>query len=226
MGEVIRRNASIEDIHADARTTMTNATARGGDWAEVAEEQLTPVLGVIDLVQTRLGQTEQELIPLEAALAAADETADRLVGKVSDDTWNAVGRPGSDPVLSLLYPGGIRYYTGGSVDEQPERMDLLADLLKIGLHKKLDPETAKVSSREVREGAASLRSAVDAARVPRVRAEMLRRMRTAVGRHAQMELVHLKRRYKINGFSEAEIHAVIPDRSRPAPSKPGGSPAS
>jgi hypothetical protein len=43
-------------------------------------------------------------------------------------------------------------------------------------------------------------------------------VRSSVARVAQSELSNLKRLYKANGFSEAEIHAVIPDRS-PAPKR-------
>jgi hypothetical protein len=46
----------------------------------------------------------------------------------------------------------------------------------------------------------------------------LERVRTALGRVAQAELVNLKRMYKVDGMSEAEIHTIIPDR--PVAKKP------
>ncbi len=39
-----------------------------------------------------------------------------------------------------------------------------------------------------------------------------RRLRTALARVVQVELANLKRMYKIDGLTEAEIHAIIPDR--------------
>ncbi len=41
---------------------------------------------------------------------------------------------------------------------------------------------------------------------------MFSRVRMALGKVVQAELTNLKRLYKAEGFSEAEIHVVIPDR--------------
>jgi uridine phosphorylase len=73
----------------------------------------------------------------------------------------------------------------------------------------------------VRAGALVLRQAIEAAREPAALVGVLERVQAAVARNAAMELANLKRVYKIAGFSEANIHTVIPDRSRrSAPTKP------
>lgn len=41
---------------------------------------------------------------------------------------------------------------------------------------------------------------------------MLSHVRTALAKVVQAELANLKRLYKAEGFTEAEIHGVIPDR--------------
>jgi hypothetical protein len=43
---------------------------------------------------------------------------------------------------------------------------------------------------------------------------MFERALTAVAHSGQIALAHLKRLYRTEGFSEAEIHTVIPDRPR------------
>ena len=50
----------------------------------------------------------------------------------------------------------------------------------------------------------------DPASVPKVK--VLGRVRTALAKVVHSDLSNLKRVYKVEGFSEAEIHAVIPDR--------------
>jgi hypothetical protein len=40
-----------------------------------------------------------------------------------------------------------------------------------------------------------------------------------------MELSRLKRRYLAEGFTEADIHQVVPDRPRSKPAKPAAPPA-
>jgi len=60
-----------------------------GIWQELADRHMLPV----------------------AKLIEATTRAARLLGKVSDDIWNAVGRPANDPALSVIFPGGVAYYT-------------------------------------------------------------------------------------------------------------------
>jgi hypothetical protein len=47
---------------------------------------------------------------------------------------------------------------------------------------------------------------------------MFDRATTALAQSSQMALSQLKRLYRAEGFSEAEIHTVIPDRPRKKPS--------
>ena len=184
MGEVIRRTASPVDIIADVRATLTNAAAKGGVWKELAEERLSALMGLVTDIEARFEQAEATLIPLAAALDAKDVESDRLLGRVSDEIWNEVGRPASDPALSILFPGGIAYYAGGDVEGQPDRMDLLAELLDASLHPRLPAVQAKPTQRRcartrrccarrstsrVRRGRASSCSTASVARSPPAR---------------------------------------------------------
>lgn len=217
MGDVIRRNAAADDIMDDVRRTYTNATAKGGQWKVHAEARLKPVLVIYDALGGRLKTAEDAQAVLIAALNAGDERADLFLGRISDEIWNAVGRPAQDPSLSLIFPGGIAYYTDGPDDEQPERMELLAELLEANLHPKIDPQVAAKYAAEVRAEAARLQKVVEPARAGRARVELLGRVKTALARSAHMELAAVKRLYKAEGFTEAEIHSVIPDRGRSTP---------
>jgi hypothetical protein len=231
MGELIKRTAAAEDIIADVRATAMNATAKGGTWKALAEQRLEGVLAIVDRVETRLADATTALGPILATLDAKNDEADRLLGRVSDQIWNEVGRPATDPALSVLFPGGIAYYADGKVEDQPDRMDLLAELLESSIHPRLSPAQVKAHAKDIRAGARQLRAAVEAARVPGGRVDLLERVRRAVATVAQSELAALKREYKNKHFSEADIHAVIPDRpvaprraaAQPAPIPPGPS---
>jgi hypothetical protein len=220
MGEVIRRQSSVDDIMADVTTTLDRAVARGGEWRELAEQRLGPVITLFNGVEVQLVAARATAAPLAAAVAAENERADDALGKVSDDVWNAVGRPASDPALAILFPGGISYYAEGDTQGQPDRMDVLAQLLTSRIHPKLAAEKAQAAAAEVTEAANSLRAAVDAHRAPAARLGALERVRTAVARSGQLELSHLKRLYRAASFSESDIHAVIPDRSKPKKAGP------
>lgn len=222
MGEVIRKDAAVADIIADVRTTLTNANARGGDWQSSAQERLGGIVTLADGVEARLKSGRDEVAPLLAALEVEDVSADKLLGRISDDIWNIVGRPGSDPALDILFPGGISYYAAGATDEQPIRMSLLAELLENGIHPRLDAAKAAAFAEEIRQSAARLEERVDAARPAQARVRLAERMLAAIARSGQVALSRLKAQWKADGKTEAEIHAVIPDRPKRRASPGGG----
>src|SRR5512132_93013 len=213
MGDTIRKTAAREDIFQDVKTTLVNATARGGIAATLADQRLLAVLKIIASVKVQREAAQAVLAPLLAALAVADSRADKAIGKVSDDIWNDIGRPASDAAFDLLFPGGNAFYVDGDVTEQPDRMDLLVELLKANVHPKLSAEVAKASIATITAESAALRAAVESARPARAKLQLLDRVLTAVTRSAAIELGNFKRMLKANGFTEAEAHTMIPDRS-------------
>ncbi len=212
MGEVIRSNAATSDIISDLKTTLRNAQSRGGKWQELAEARLVAHLAAFDTITTQHQQAERERVTANAAVDVQNDRSDTVIGGVSDELWNALGRPGYDLALSTIFPGGIRYYTEGPDEEQPDRMALLADLIDTVPAPRLDASVRKGASGKIREAAAAFRQAITQAIGPRQRTALLERTRVAFARVLQAELVHLKRLYKAEGFSEADIHSVIPDR--------------
>ncbi|MBK9263260.1 MAG: hypothetical protein IPM54_26090 [Polyangiaceae bacterium] len=212
MGTIIRRDAAAEAIVEDGDTTLTKASARGGKWKELADERLGTVLGLVGNVSAQLTEAQQMLAPLEADVDTLNIRSDKVLGKTYDVIWNEIGRPGYDAALSVLFPEGIAYYAQGDTDEQPDRMDILVQLLQAGLHPKLSKATADACAAEVDAEAKALRNAVEAVRKPAAKVKVLSRVRTALARVVHTELSNLKRLYKVSGFSEAEIHTVIPDR--------------
>ncbi len=180
MGEVIANKAAADDIFADVVTTHARAVARGGKWQQIAEERLGTVLGVINNLQSRLSAADTAILPLRAAVDAQDKHADQFIGKLSDDIWNAIGRPAFDPTYDVVFPGGIAQYTTGANEEQPDRMDLLANLLEMNLISKLDPATLTDMVKRVRDESAAYRKVVDSFAQPRIELQQLQRAKTAI----------------------------------------------
>jgi hypothetical protein len=212
MGVIIRKTAATEDIIADLRVTLANARARSGPWAALAEAQIATAVALIDSTEARMAQAQDHADPLVAALDAKHEEADRLLERIWDEIWNEVGRPAADPALATLFPGGVSYYADGDVEAQPDRMELLAALLESNAHPRLAPVTSTSLAKRIYASATTLRSAVNAARGPSARVGLLQRVRRAIAATALKALANLKRSYKIEGFSESDIHTVIPDR--------------
>jgi hypothetical protein len=104
-------------------------------------------------------------------------------------------------------------------------MELLAEILTANLHPKIDPAWASALADGVRARAKTYRSHIAAAHPHRSKLSLLKRMKGVMARAAQMELARLKRRYLAEGFTEADIHQVIPDRPRSKPAKPEAPPA-
>src|SRR5438034_440159 len=84
----------------------------------------------------------------------------------------------------------------------------------------LVPALARAAVDALRKEAANLRAAMEPARVARAEGRLTARIVTSLARAAQLELVNIKRRYRAEGYSEAEIHQVIPDRPRVVPVVP------
>jgi hypothetical protein len=123
----------------------------------------------------------------------------------------AAGRRAADPVLSILFPGGVAYCADDSMKTRPDQIDLPAELLESNIHHWLSPAEAQPHAKEVRAGSTTLWAAAEAVRVPAARADLLKRVRRAVAMTAPLELARLKRMYRIERFSEADVGAVISD---------------
>lgn len=214
MGNTIHSRAAQDDIVADVKATHTNATARGGRWQALADEKIGPIVALLGSIAAQRVTAGQEATTRGAELAVASGAADDVVGKVADDVWNAIGRLKTDAHYSLLFPGGIVAYTEGDAATQPTRMQILAQLFEANLHPKLTAAQGQAFATTVRTSALQLRQASDLARDAAAAAEVLDRVHVAVARVGALELAALKRLYKAEGFSEKEIHEVIPDRPR------------
>lgn len=212
MGDVIRSTAACEEIFKDARSSLTNARARGGAIQERAETGLGPAITIVDATEQELKAAQDQLVPLKAALDVENDRADALLDRIYDETWNDIGRPANDRFLALMYPGGAGYYTDGDIAGQPTRMELLAKLYDRSIHPKLTTAQSQAYAQRIREAAADLRADLNAVANPAANVALLERVRTALGRVVQFELANLKRMFKIDGLSEAEIHTIIPDR--------------
>lgn len=227
MGDVIRKNAAAEDIFADLATSDVNARAHTGpiDLKPLCDRYLKQHLSLAKLIADKRDKAREEYRPLKAKLDAQDDAADALLLRISDDIWNDTGRSMEDPAYDVLFPGGIGYYTEGRDEEQPARMHLLATLLESGVHPRLGEPEAKDYAAEIRAAAASYAAAIDAARTPRLNAELYDRVYTALARSAHLGLTNFKRALKLAGLSEAQIHRIIPDRPRTAAAKPAPAPS-
>lgn len=212
MGEVIRAGAAADDQIKDARTTLTNAIAAGGKIKQRAEDGLGPVVAMVDATEAELNAAIALYSPLKAAVVAENDRADAILDRTYDDTWNDVGRPASDRHLALMFPGGAAYYTDGDTPNQPARMELLAKLYDRKLHPKLSEAQCQTYAARIRDAASALKADIDAAAGPAENVALLQRVWTSLGRICQFELASLKRTFKNDGMTEAQIHAVIPDR--------------
>lgn len=214
MGNPIGSRAAVDDIVADIKATQTSAAAHGGRWQALADDKISPILALLGSIDAQRVTAGEEARTRGAELKVADGISDDLLGKVSDDVWNAIGRPRTDAYYSLIFPGGVTTYTAGDTATQPIRMQILARLLEANLHPKLPAALGQALATEVRTSAVQLKQAVDVAREADAMVEVLDRVHMAVARVGAMELAALKRLYKADGFTEAEIHEVIPDRPR------------
>lgn len=219
MGQIIRRDGSTDTIVSDGNKTLANAAAKGGLWQKHADERLGPTMALINKIDGDIEATDALIITLQADVDAYDAVTDDDLGFKADEMWNKIGRPAFDAAYALVWPGGYGAYAEGSDEEQPDRMDLLAELLDACLHPKLDSTWCKEMAADVRARAAVYRDKFNPLKAARTRSKLLGKARTTLTRAAQMDLGRLKRLYIAEGFSEAEIHQVIPHHPRQSAKK-------
>ena len=202
MRDVAIRDGTEAAILAEARAALAACAARGGAWKRAAEDRLAPVLSLLAGILAELAKARGAEAPTAAAVTAASERAAASIERVFGALKGAPGRPSFDAAMAILFPGGTGFYTGGMPDEQPDRMELLAQLLEAGVHPKVPIEAARSLAKEARGAAQALREAVDAARIPRARVRLLEEAVLVAAKSAQAELVALGRLVEAGGISE------------------------
>ena len=225
MGEIIGANASSDAIEADIITSHQAASIRSDEWKVPAQNILGPVVSVLSVIDGKLKPVQITLSLLETEIVLVDEESDQIIGSERDLLWNALGRKADDVYFEILFPGGKSFYTRAKEDEQVSLMYLLAEMLESDLHPKLDPALAAASAGRIRAQADIYKAKVDAIRPVRAKAELLDTVRKNVVRAGRSRLVALKRSYLVAGFSEAEIHQVIPDRPTAKKAAPAPEPS-
>lgn len=221
MGEIIEAKASVEDIISDVTATLKNAQARGGEYQSLAESFVGPIVSVLGTTEGKIAPLKDQVEGLSRDVMVLNDEADDVVKEESDFIWNKVGRPKSDPYLEVIFPGGSEFYTDGKVEEQPARMHLLAELLLSGAHPKLDPAVAAASAQRIVAKADALQVKLDELRPLKTKLDLLSSVRAGLARVGRARLVSLKRAYLAAGFSESDIHQVIPDRPSSRSKKKG-----
>lgn len=219
MGTMISRNRAVSLIHADLETAVNKSAAVGGKVADIAAEELVEVHATLVQTEEELAAARAVEAPLVSALQVAHSKAIHEIRLIYDLTWNHVGRPACDHKLSLLFPSGSAHYVDGDPEKLPLRMELLARLFEKRLHPKLSKAQGESFAGALRAAAKMYSDALDAARLPVTNVVLLERTRTAMGRAAHAALAAFKRRLKAAGYTEAQIHEIIPSHPADASKK-------
>jgi hypothetical protein len=222
MGTLISKNKASAQICGDLATAVSKSSAVGGKVADIAAEEIVPVHDAVVQNEADLSAARVAASPFLSALEVAYKKAVDAVQLTYDVAWNYVGRPAFDQKLAQLFPNGSAHYTEGEPEKLPERMEFLARLFEKTPHPKLSKAQNDSFAATLREAAKAHSDAMDAARLPATEVELLERTQTAMGRSAHSALAAFKRRLKAAGYTEAQIHEIIPNRPvAPAKKKAG-----
>lgn len=220
---------------ADVRTALGRGRARGGAVEAIVDRRLGSIETVVTGIEEERRALDLELTTKRAARDAANERARATVNACHDTLWNDVGRPGNDPLLGIVFPGGASYYVEGAMEDRADRLGILIDLLERRIHPRIAEESVATWVARLTADRDACRAASDDLRGPAARAEQAERAYFALVRSAHAGLVNAKRDLKSEGITEAEIHEVIPSRPRireeedatpPGPNGPSAPPTS
>jgi len=153
-----------------------------------------------------------------AAVKAEEAKSDLAVGALRDEMWNMLGRPRQSPAFDHVFPEGVATYTGSEVRMKPVFLQVLIS--------RVQATSTPLFTKEVKDGwvadiearRKSYQDALDVQRPAEAAATVARfayrgAVRTALGR-----LRHFKRDLQNLGLTEAGIHEIIPDATRPTES--------
>ena len=221
MGEVIGPKADVARIEDHVRRALRAAVARGEEVAQAAQGRLAPAVAAIDVAAAAHRVAADAEAEAWAAVLAEDAKSDLAIGSVRDAMWAALGRPRGSQPLEQVFPEGVRTYTSGDPRMQPVLMQVL--------RARVLTAAAPQWSKEMRDGwaatietlRASYAAAVDAHRPAEANATVAEVAYRASVRSGQAALASFKRDLKSLGLSEAQIHDIIPDATKPAT---GGAP--
>lgn len=219
MGEVISARAAVDSVEDHVRQSLMNAKARGDEVAEAAEGRLGSAVEAIDAAKQQLTAASEAENLAWANVLAEDDKSDKAIGAIRDNMWNAIDRQRQSPAMDHVFPGGVRTYTSGKAEEQPMRMSVLAARIRSASAPAWTPEKRQAWAAEVDALQTTYKKAVDdfqPVEAARVIAEAGYRSSVRTG---QARLTSFKRDLKNLGLSETQIHAIIPDASKP-PGKP------
>ena len=211
MGTVVKRTARIEKINETVQMTMKVGLAYGGTVAEAATEHLAgPVAAILRELAQRTAAMEAEETA-RVAMMAQIERADRTIAGIRDAIWNALGRPRHSLILDYVFPDGITTYTNAAPQDRPAALEVL--------HSRLQSVTAPVLTKEQRNDWASqiqdLRDKVGpvvATHHPlAVKADIADATYRSVVRAGLAGVHAFKHALMILGFTESQIHDIIPD---------------
>lgn len=219
MGTVIRSDAARTDIVDDAKKTLAAAKAKGDDVGAQAEERLSPLITLFEAHEAEAKASDAKATDARARRTAANRTTDDVVVEVSDDLYEAGGRRRNDPYLALVMPGGAGPITDATLELQPVRMRITARLLGKAKHPRIPKATLDGAASRLASAADSLDVVINATRDDLIAADVDDQAMTTLARLMRNELMGLKRFWLGAGWSETEVHEIIPDRPEPAPKK-------
>lgn len=222
MGTVIGADAARDDIVSDTKKAVAAAQAKGGETASSASERLGPVIGLYEAQFAEAKANADKAVAARARRSEANRAADEVVVEVADDLFEAGGRRRNDPYLALVIPGGASPITDVAVDLQPIRMRVTARLLKSAKHPRIPQATLESAGQRLDDAAAALDQALIATRDDLVNDDVSDKVLTTLARVMRTELVALKRQWIGAGWSESEVHEIIPDRPAAKPVKKEG----
>jgi hypothetical protein len=216
MGSIILRMAAVEAIEEVIAKTLQQARQRDDEVRGRVEAKLGPHEPAIEGARAEQGVMEARAGDAHARATYLADRAAQTVGEVADEIWNALDRPGADVTYAMLLPGGVAFIKNEAPARQAVLMRVLAEKLRKTQDARLEQTRLDAWAERVEEGAGPLWDAAVAALAAEGRAYHARQARAHVVRTAWRELPRLKRELLNEGWSEADIHRVIPDVPRGA----------
>jgi hypothetical protein len=215
MGNLIKAGADTERVKAHVRTAYDRAIKSGGGIEAAARLRMGEAVAALAEAGVAYGEAAQAEEGAWNTVLVESAKCELAIGAARDALWNALGRPRPSPAMDKVFPDGVLTYLRGEKGDQPEVMGVLASRI-LAVAPGIWPAQLRAAlAADITTHRESLQRALDAHRPTKAAARIARSVYRAAVQTAHDRLRAFKRDLLSLGMTEAAIHEIIPDASRP-----------
>ncbi len=215
MGRLIKFGADADRVKVHVRRSYDKAVKSGGGVEAAARAKMAEAVAALAESEVAYGEAAQAEESAWNTVLVESGKCELAIGATRDALWNALGRPRPSPAMDKVFPNGVLTYRHGDRADQPEILGVLVSRILAAAPGLWPAQLRETLAADITTRRESLQRALDAYRPTKATARIARSVYRAAVETAHDRLRAFKRDLLSLGMTEAAVHEIIPDASRP-----------